>query len=171
MNPFVLNLLLIHKIYMLQIPIRIAMIIYYFCGMNYSVFRFCKCGTQKDETLTVVINNHSLCFPFQRSLLLLMWHKTCNMSAPITTFGLGPVMSRPVGTLQRRERKWATFQQMLIIYNLKRPYYAIWGFLFPVVCCKWSAKAKICVFPPEGVSLPHSPPAWNASIGLLCLLP
>ena len=32
---------------------------------------------------------------------------------------------------------------------------------------KWSAKATIPVFPPEGVSLPHTP--RNASIGLLCL--
>ena len=41
------------------------------------------------------------------------------------------------------------------------PYYAL---TLPVGCylglsaCKWSAKAKIPVFPPEGVSLPHTPP-------------
>ena len=31
--------------------------------------------------------------------------------------------------------------------------------VFPLSCaCKWSAKAKIPEFPPEGVSLPHTPP-------------
>ena len=40
-----------------------------------------------------------------------------------------------------------------ITVTLKRPYYAFWGFPFPVVCyidfgaCKWSAKAKIPKFP------------------------
>jgi len=49
-------------------------------------------------------------------------------------------------------------------WGTKEADFAFWGFPSPVVCskgfraCKWSAKAKIPVFSPEGVSLPHTPP-------------
>ena len=48
-----------------------------------------------------------------------------------------------------------------VVDHLKRPIYAFGGFHIAVVCyiafsaCKWSAKAKIPKFHPEGVSLPH----------------
>ena len=48
--------------------------------------------------------------------------------------------------------------------KIEGTHYDFWGLPFPVLCsigfcaCKWSAKAKIPVFPPGAVSLQRNPP-------------
>ena len=112
---------------MLQIPIRIAMVIYYFCGMNNSVFVFCKCSTQKDEKIIVVINSHTLSLPLSLALFL-----TLSLVADVTQNTLyfhprhfhrpGPSSVSPSEKLYKREggekKNWDIFLQNPITYTL-----------------------------------------------------